>query len=233
MTALTDSFGNIIKDYDYNPYGVEEPDPVNKFGKYATISLWQQEIETIDNPFRYCGEYYDEETGSIYLRARSYDPALGRFTQEDSYNGNIADPQSLNVYTYCYNNPIRFFDPTGNVVTDWDKEHLTPEDQKKIEQYTREYIAGNYNAHYKAEEIRNKYRKKRRTWDWDGNTTSTQIGFADKIYNSDTYQWFEDVNPVAKTGLTVVGGHTAALVVSAAIVMVWKPHQLSLKLQSL
>lgn len=117
-------------------------------------------IENIDNPFRYCGEYYDEETGSIYLRARYYDPVLGRYMQEDSYKGNIADPLSLNVYTYCYNNPIRFFDPSGNVVTDWDKEHLTPEEQKKIEQYTREYIAGNYNAHYKAEEIRNKYRKK-------------------------------------------------------------------------
>jgi hypothetical protein len=47
VTALTDSFGKIIKDYDYNPYGVEEINPVNKFGKYATISLWQQEIENI------------------------------------------------------------------------------------------------------------------------------------------------------------------------------------------
>ncbi len=111
-------------------------------------------IENIDNPFRYCGDDYDEETGSIYLRARYYDPVLGRYMQEDSYKGNIADPLSLNVYTYCYNNPIRFFDPSGNVVSDWDKEHLTPEEQKKIEQYTREYIAGNHNAHNKAEEIR-------------------------------------------------------------------------------
>ncbi|MBQ4159650.1 MAG: hypothetical protein IJD83_01845, partial [Clostridia bacterium] len=31
------------------------------------------------NPFRYNGEYYDEETGFIYLRARYYDPGVGRF----------------------------------------------------------------------------------------------------------------------------------------------------------
>lgn len=210
VTALTDNFGNIIKDYDYNPYGVEEINPVNNFGKYATISLWQQEIETIDNPFRYCGEYYDQETGSIYLRARYYDPVLGRFTQEDSYRGNIADPLSLNVYTYCYNNPIRFFDPTGNVVTDWDKEHLTPEDQKKIEQYTREYIAGNYNAHNKAEEIRNKYRKKREHGTNDGHTIVIVEGFSDKIYESHTYKWFEKQSPGVQTGLTIVGVNAVA-----------------------
>ena len=37
------------------------------------------------NPFRYCGEYYDNETESIYLRARNYDPGIGRFTSEDPH----------------------------------------------------------------------------------------------------------------------------------------------------
>ena len=36
------------------------------------------------NLFRYCGEQYDNETDSIYLRARYYNPSLGRFTTEDS-----------------------------------------------------------------------------------------------------------------------------------------------------
>ena len=34
--------------------------------------------------FRYCGEYFDKETGTIYLRARYYDPEIGRFITEDS-----------------------------------------------------------------------------------------------------------------------------------------------------
>ena len=35
------------------------------------------------NPFRYSGEYFDEETGFYYLRARYYDPSIGRFLTED------------------------------------------------------------------------------------------------------------------------------------------------------
>ena len=41
--------------------------------------------EADSNPFRYNGQYYDEESGLIYLRNRYYDPSIGRFTQEDPY----------------------------------------------------------------------------------------------------------------------------------------------------
>ena len=60
-----------------------------------------------ENPFRYCGEYLDLETSTYYLRARSYRPATGRFTQEDMARA------GLNWYTYCGNNPIAFIDPLG------------------------------------------------------------------------------------------------------------------------
>ncbi len=39
----------------------------------------------INNPIRYSGEYLDEETGLIYLRARYYDPSVGRFISEDTH----------------------------------------------------------------------------------------------------------------------------------------------------
>ncbi|TYQ14731.1 UNVERIFIED_CONTAM: RHS repeat-associated protein [Acetivibrio alkalicellulosi] len=65
------------------------------------------------NPFRYCGEYFDEETGTIYLRARYYNPRVGRFISEDSYWGSATDPLSLNLYTYCANNPVFYIDPSG------------------------------------------------------------------------------------------------------------------------
>ena len=65
-------------------------------------------IDTTDtNPFRYCAEYFDTETGTIYLRARYYSPVIGRFTQLDP----IRD--GLNWYAYCRNNPIVFVDPSG------------------------------------------------------------------------------------------------------------------------
>ena len=97
VVNLTDSTGAITKSYTYNAFGVEK------------------NIDDSDtNAFRYCEEYYDAETGTIYLRARYYDPTIGRFISRDSYTGKNEDPLSLNLYTYCYNNPIIYTDITGN-----------------------------------------------------------------------------------------------------------------------
>ena len=69
------------------------------------------------NPFRYCAEYYDKETGSIYLRARYYEPRaedpVHELTRKLPNGQEVADSLSLNLYTYCHNNPILFFDPSG------------------------------------------------------------------------------------------------------------------------
>ena len=59
------------------------------------------------NPFRYSGEYTDDETGLIYLRNRYYDPAIGRFITEDPAK------DGLNWYAYCSNNPVNLIDPLG------------------------------------------------------------------------------------------------------------------------
>ncbi|EPR11512.1 RHS repeat domain-containing protein [Ruminiclostridium papyrosolvens] len=127
VTQLTDTSGSVIKNYDYDAFGNEKnPDPSDT------------------NVFRYSGEYFDKETGTIYLRARYYDPGIGRFITEDSvwskrinlfnvtedvqytnltggiYRKSekqqyvIDDPLSLNLYTYCYNNAVMYCDPDGH-----------------------------------------------------------------------------------------------------------------------
>ena len=97
VVNLTDSAGAVTKKYTYDAFGVEK------------------NIDDSDtNAFRYCGEYYDAETGTIYLRARYYNPINGRFTSRDTALGNPADPLSLNLYTYCHNNPVLGVDPSGH-----------------------------------------------------------------------------------------------------------------------
>ena len=68
----------------------------------------------VNNNITYAGYQYDEETGLYYLNARMYDPKIARFLQEDTYGGSASDPLSLNLYTYCANNPLVYYDPTGN-----------------------------------------------------------------------------------------------------------------------
>ncbi len=96
-TQLTDTSGNVVKSYDYDSFGNEKNPDAND-----------------TNVFRYCGEYFDKETGTIYLRARYYDPGIGRFITEDTYPGEANDPLSLNLYVYVGNNPVNFFDPDGH-----------------------------------------------------------------------------------------------------------------------
>ncbi len=55
-----------------------------------------------------------QPVGLYYLRARYYDPSVGRFTSEDTYRGDATDPASLNLYTYCGNDPVNYTDPTGH-----------------------------------------------------------------------------------------------------------------------
>ena len=87
-----DASGNMLKTYRYDAFGNEiDPEPLDT------------------NPFRYCGEYFDREIGTYYLRARNYDPRIGRFTTEDPAR------KDLNFFIYGRNNPVLFTDPTGMV----------------------------------------------------------------------------------------------------------------------
>ena len=58
----------VVKEYCYDAFGNE---------------LDEYDSRESENPFRYCGEYYDAETGLYYLRNRYYDPQTGRFITED------------------------------------------------------------------------------------------------------------------------------------------------------
>ncbi|MCM1567226.1 MAG: S8 family serine peptidase [Dehalobacter sp.] len=97
VTALLDNSGTIQATYYYDAFG----------------NITSQ-TGTVDNPFTYAGYYYDKESGLYYLNARMYDPSIARFMQEDTYRGDPNDPLSLNLYTYCHNEPLMYTDPSGN-----------------------------------------------------------------------------------------------------------------------
>ncbi|MFH2112436.1 MAG: RHS repeat-associated core domain-containing protein [Candidatus Bathyarchaeota archaeon] len=89
----TDASGNVIYESNYEPYGPG----------YSKSGLEE---------FRYTGKQEDA-TGLYYFGARYYDPVTGRFITRDSVFGDLSDPQSLNRYSYCRNNPHKYVDPDG------------------------------------------------------------------------------------------------------------------------
>lgn len=88
-----DSFGNITLENYYDSNGVLTTDP----------------DDMIKSQIRYAGYQYDEESDYYNLHARYYDPKTARFLQQDTYTGTIDDPLSLNLYTYCHNEPVLCF----------------------------------------------------------------------------------------------------------------------------
>lgn len=89
---LTDQAQQVLWDASYSPFGV--------------AALLQN---TMENPLRLPGQYFDAETGLHQNWMRDYDPSLGRYLQSDP----IGLDGGLNTYAYANGNPLAFSDPTG------------------------------------------------------------------------------------------------------------------------
>ena len=70
-----------------------------------------------NNPFRYRGYVYDEETGFYYLQSRYYNPEVGRFISSDVLLSTGQGVLGHNAYAYCGNNPASRIDTEGDL---WD-----------------------------------------------------------------------------------------------------------------
>lgn len=109
VAAITDAAGSAVCSYAYDPFGAHA------------------DCGAIPNRIRFAGREFDAESGLYYLRARYYDPAVGRFigadpldlagmilgAQDGGENGGRGSPQHLNAYSYAANNPLGVRDPMG------------------------------------------------------------------------------------------------------------------------
>jgi RHS repeat-associated protein len=121
--VIADAAGTVLSRHDYYPFGAE------------------QTASTDGETHKFTGKERDVETGLDYFGARYYHSGHGRFMSPDEFTGgpvgafssndplpdsplpyaDITNPQSLNKYTYTYNNPLRFTDPNGHAAdTLWD-----------------------------------------------------------------------------------------------------------------
>ncbi|WP_442885043.1 RHS repeat domain-containing protein [Anoxybacillus sp.] len=101
VIALTDAQGNIVARYQYDAWG----NILSQSGALAD-----------ENPYRYAGYQYNQETGLYYLIARYYHPTHGVFLSLDPDPGDADDILTQNGYTYANNNPVMLVDPDGHFV---------------------------------------------------------------------------------------------------------------------
>jgi RHS repeat-associated protein len=125
--AWTDDSGNLIAGgrHDYCPFGEELSAGVGI--RSAALGYGADSTRQ-----KFTGKQRDDETGLDYFEARYFSSVQGRFISPDEFTGgptelfaevaahnptfyaDIFDPQSLNKYAYCLNNPLIFVDPDGH-----------------------------------------------------------------------------------------------------------------------
>jgi RHS repeat-associated protein len=98
LNIATGGTGNVTETTFYYPYGETR---VN--------------TGSVDLHYKFTGKEIDRESGLYYYGARYYDPVIGRFISPDSVVQSPGDPQTLNRYSYCRNNPLLYTDPSGHV----------------------------------------------------------------------------------------------------------------------
>jgi RHS repeat-associated protein len=119
--------GKALARYDYQPFGAYVPPTLGGgrkgFPEYGGMD---------DTSHKFTSKERDIESGLDYLLARCYSSSQGRFLSADTSDSNPAtlyqsfdaspglpnssllNPQTLNAYTYAYNNPMTLADPTGH-----------------------------------------------------------------------------------------------------------------------
>ncbi|MEQ8848076.1 putative Ig domain-containing protein [Botrimarina sp.] len=96
VRALSDIAAVLQYHYEYDAYG-----------RISSV------VGSTTDSYLFSGEYRDAEVGLDYLRARFFDPSVGRFVSADPFGGIPQNPLTLNGYAYANDNPINYADPSG------------------------------------------------------------------------------------------------------------------------
>lgn len=107
IVAIVNEAGTVEVQYQYGPWGqMDRNDAVT--GNHELAQL---------NPFTYRGYQYDPETDLYYLQSRYYNPEWKRFLNADVYTDTCIGILGSNMFDYCNNNPIFYYDPEGKAPT--------------------------------------------------------------------------------------------------------------------
>ncbi len=96
-TIMSNSSGTALETSEYLPFGGQRSHTGSAVSNY-----------------KFTDQEFDPESGLYNYNARLYDPVLGKFVTADTIVPDPSSPQTLNRYSYCYNNPLIYVDPDGH-----------------------------------------------------------------------------------------------------------------------
>jgi RHS repeat-associated protein len=105
LVRIANSDGSIADSLDYAAFGGRR--------SYSNPGASGSGSSTTDRSFT--GHEAVDGTGVIHMNGRIYDVEVGRFLQADPVIQAPDNAQSWNAYTYCFNNPLAYTDPSGNI----------------------------------------------------------------------------------------------------------------------
>jgi RHS repeat-associated protein len=105
LVRIANSDGSVSEGLDYAPFG----------GRRSYTSPIAAGTGTTTTDRSFTGHEAVDGTGVIHMNGRIYDAEVGRFLQTDPVIQAPDNIQSWNAYTYCFNNPLAYTDPSGNI----------------------------------------------------------------------------------------------------------------------
>jgi RHS repeat-associated protein len=100
-SLVTNDTGRLVEEIGYLPFGATLYRNAYQGGAWTSV-------------YRFTGQEYDAEFALYNYNARLYDPVTCRFITADTVVPDWTNPQSLNRYAYCMNNPLKYVDPSGH-----------------------------------------------------------------------------------------------------------------------
>jgi RHS repeat-associated protein len=106
---VMDNAANVLVRESFSPFGARR-------GSDWKSALQSADWTAIQSSTRqgFTGHEMLDSVGLIHMNGRVYDPTLGRFLSADSVIQSLGATQSINPYSYAWNDPLRYTDPSGH-----------------------------------------------------------------------------------------------------------------------
>lgn len=119
VNAIADRDGHILEEFSYDAWG-NRRDPRT----WEVVYSNSRQPYPYTNPRALWGNYYRGYTnhehldvfGLINMNGRLYDPVVGQMVSPDAYVQNPENAQNFNRFSYCWNNPLKYTDPSGEII---------------------------------------------------------------------------------------------------------------------